>query len=391
MSSHASIRRWYAIHKWTSLICTAFMLLLCITGLPLIFHHEIHELEHHLAGEAERGPRAPGTELVSLDATIANALKEHPGHIPGLVSWVEDEPDVLLIGTQERGNLDPQKVAFMNMDQRNGAIMEKHTDDLDFMDVMFRLHVDLFAGLPGMLFLGVMGMLLLVAIISGIVVYGPFMRKLEFGTVRESQRRLKWLDLHNLLGVVTLSWFLVVGSTGVINTWATLLIKLWQFNELGTLIEPYKKLPEPLQFTSLDAAVEKAKAVEPDMTPTFVFYPGYFLTENKHHIAVLMKGNTPVTSRLLKPVLIDAQSGEFTASVELPWYLKTLLLSQPLHFGDYAGLPLKILWALLDIISIIVLGSGLYLWFARRRLQDERIKRIAEKAAALEKAEGAAA
>lgn len=389
MPGHASIRRWYAVHKWTSLICTAFMLLLCLTGLPLIFHHEIHELEHHLAGEAERGPRAAGTVLASLDTVVANALKEHPGHIPALVSWSEDEPDVLLLGTQVRGNLDPEKVAFMNMDQRSGVLMEKHTQEMDFMTIMFRLHVDLFAGLPGMLFLGVMGMLLIAAIISGIVVYGPFMRKLEFGTVRATQRRLKWLDLHNLLGVVTLSWLLVVGGTGVINTWASLLIKLWQFNELSTLIEPYNKLPQPQVFTSLDAAVEKARAVEPDMTPAFVFYPGYFLVENKHHIAVLMKGNTPLTSRLLKPVLIDAGSGEFTASVELPWYLKTLLLSQPLHFGDYAGLPLKILWALLDLISIVVLGSGLYLWFARRRLQDERVKRLADKLAATQAGTGA--
>jgi uncharacterized iron-regulated membrane protein len=42
-------------------------------------------------------------------------------------------------------------------------------------------------------------------------------------------------------------------------------------------------------------------------------------------------------------------------------------VSQPLHFGDYGGMPLKIIWALLDGLTIIVLGSGLYLWWARRR------------------------
>ena len=51
----------------------------------------------------------------------------------------------------------------------------------------------------------------------------------------------------------------------------------------------------------------------------------------------------------------------------MPWYMTALLLSQPLHFGDYGGLPLKILWALLDIIAIIVLVSGLQLWWLRRR------------------------
>ncbi|WGS18185.1 hypothetical protein [Bradyrhizobium sp. ISRA463] len=30
-------------------------------------------------------------------------------------------------------------------------------------------------------------------------------------------------------------------------------------------------------------------------------------------------------------------------------------------------MPLKIIWAVLDILTIIVIGSGLYLWFARRR------------------------
>ena len=51
--------------------------------------------------------------------------------------------------------------------------------------------------------------------------------------------------------------------------------------------------------------------------------------------------------------------------------MKTLLVSQPLHFGDYGGMPLKIIWAILDIVTIIVLGSGLYLWLARRRSSIE--------------------
>jgi Domain of unknown function (DUF4880)/PepSY-associated TM region len=49
---------------------------------------------------------------------------------------------------------------------------------------------------------------------------------------------------------------------------------------------------------------------------------------------------------------------------EYPWYLRALQVSRPLHFADYGGLPLKILWALLDGVTIIVLSSGLYLWLA---------------------------
>jgi uncharacterized iron-regulated membrane protein len=50
----------------------------------------------------------------------------------------------------------------------------------------------------------------------------------------------------------------------------------------------------------------------------------------------------------------------------MPWYLRALEVSRPLHFGDYGGMPLKIIWILLDLVTIAVLGSGLYLWLSRR-------------------------
>jgi uncharacterized iron-regulated membrane protein len=118
-------------------------------------------------------------------------------------------------------------------------------------------------------------------------------------------------------------------------------------------------------MVSVQKAVDTAGAKLPHMTPSFIAYPGTAFTSTRHY-AVFMRGNTPLTSRLLQPVLIDASNGSFTDTREMPWYVKTLLISQPLHFGDYGGMPLKIIWALLDVLTIIVLGSGLYLWLARR-------------------------
>ena len=108
------------------------------------------------------------------------------------------------------------------MDARTGDVLLDgplySQDRFSFMGIMLSLHVDLFASLPGELFLGFMGLLFCVAIVSGVVLYGPFMKKLEFGTVRASRStRLKWLDLHNLLGIVTLVWAFVVGR----RAWST--------------------------------------------------------------------------------------------------------------------------------------------------------------------------
>ncbi|MCY1442035.1 PepSY-associated TM region [compost metagenome] len=198
------------------------------------------------------------------------------------------------------------------------------------------------------------------------------MRKLDFATVRAGRStRLKWLDLHNVLGIATLAWVLAVGVTGVINTLALPILSLWQSGQLAEMTAPYKDAPPLQSLGSLHKALEAARQAAPDMEASFVAFPGTQFS-SQHHYAVFMRGTTPLTARLLKPALVDAQTGELTDMREMPLYVKTLLVSQPLHFGDYGGLPLKIIWALLDIVAIVLLGSGLFLWLGRRQAPLER-------------------
>ena len=114
------------------------------------------------------------------------------------------------------------------------------------------------------------------------------------------------------------------------------------------------------------AAVRSARAALPGRTLQFVAFPGTEFTTD-HHYAVFFHGDTPLTTHLTTPALIDVRTGELAAVAESPWYVKALSLSQPLHFGDYGGLGLKIVWALLDLATIIILGSGLYLWLTKKR------------------------
>src|SRR5262249_49014085 len=149
------------------------------------------------------------------------------------------------------------------------------------------------------------------------------------------------LDIHNLAGVLLVVWTFVVGFTGVINTWADLVIKIWQFGQLAEMTAHYRDRPVPQHLSPLQAAVDVAGKAIPDMRPAFVAVPGTIFS-SKSHYAVFMRGTTPLTSRLLKPALVDAETGAFTDSRALPLYVSALLISQPLHFGDYGGMPLKV-------------------------------------------------
>ncbi|HEU5078759.1 MAG TPA: PepSY-associated TM helix domain-containing protein [Opitutaceae bacterium] len=369
MISAASIRRWCWIHKWTSLVCTIFLLMLCVTGLPLIFHEEID----HAFSKFEKPADLPAdTPWANLDRIVEAAKAAAPGQVVHLVYSEDKEPDHLYVSLGDSPAAPLDKDTGVIVDSRTTHVLGKQKyGEGGVMDVFLKLHVEMFAGLPGKLFLGVMGGLFVIATISGVVLYAPFMRERSYGVVRRDRStRLKWLDLHNLLGVSVALWIGVVGFTGVLNTWADLLLKVWQFNELGAMTASYKGQPPVTHLASLEQAVATARQHEPNMQFAFVAYPGTAFS-SPHHYTIFMRGDKPFTARLVKPVLIDAQTGAFTDKRDMPWYIVALLVSQPLHFGDYGGLPLKILWALFDVVAIVVLCSGIYLWWKRRNLAPE--------------------
>jgi uncharacterized iron-regulated membrane protein len=357
-----SVRIWSLVHRWTSLVSTAFLLLLCLTGLPLIFHHEIDEV----LGYAPKVQAAsPGSAKASVDRIAAAALASDPGKVLQYIAWDKDEPGAVVAYTNSAANGKPDDAVVRAFD----AISAKLLGPVGTgpMLVVLKLHTDMFAGQPGKLFLGGMGFLFLIAIISGVVLYWPFTRRLQFGTLRRDKSpRIRWFDWHNLLGITTVVWACVVGITGIINTWAEPMLDQWRARELASMVAPYANRPTSLQTASLDRIVSNAGKAAPGMEVAFIAFPGTAFS-SPHHFAAFMRGDTPLTSRLLKPVLLDAETGAVADSRELPFYLKALFVSQPLHFGDYGGMPLKIIWALLDGFTIIVLGSGLYLYIARRR------------------------
>jgi len=291
MSSVKKIQTWFQIHKWTSLICTAFLLMLCLTGLPLIFHEEIEELEGkpHLAKEVPLG-----TPKAQLDNLAENALAKYPKKVIRFIYWDEHEPNTTTFSLSDSIDAPPDNYTTVIMDDHTAEVLETPNFQEGFMYIMLQMHVDMFMGIGGKLFLGLMGLAFIAAIVSGIMLYGPIMKRFDFGMVRtERSTRLKWLDLHNLLGVVTIVWGIVVGFTGVINTASEIVLGLWQMGQLSEMTAPYKN-EKPLtgKLSSLDQAVALTEQAAPGMEPSLIAYPGTAYT-SKHHYAVFVKATHP--------------------------------------------------------------------------------------------------
>ncbi|QJQ33287.1 PepSY domain-containing protein [Sphingomonas lacunae] len=373
--NRSTIKAWVWVHKWASLICTAFLLMLCLTGLPLIFHDEIDYLTEEQPQLGMPGVGSSGTAegLLPLDEMLARALAARPGEVPLYMAFDNDQPS-MTITTGPRPDAPAEEMTILSFDRSTGEQIGMVSEDSvsgvgAVMHFLLQLHTDMFLGLPGMLFLCAMGLAFVIALVSGVVLYAPFMRKLDFGTLRTDRTaRTKWLDYHNLLGIAALAWMLVVGLTGVINALAVPIEKMWKADELAAMTRDYADRAPlyPADYGSLDKAMAAARAALPGNNPQFIAFPGGTFSSN-HHYAVFFQGDTPLTERLLTPALIDAETGTFTAARPMPWYYQALSLSRPLHFGDYGGLPLKLLWAALTLFTMHILGTGLYLWLTRRR------------------------
>ncbi len=360
------VTRWHVVHKWSSLICTVFVLMACFTGLPLVFSEEIHRFERWLADEAS--PTDPDAiPTLSMDELVAAARQERPdAHLQLL--WREpSDPGIVNFAMGDTLEGPIVESEFLRIDEKTGQSRSAERVDDSLMGVLLLLHTELYAGLTGTLFLGVMAALFMTAIVSGIVLYAPFMRHRAFAVIRVEKGRARWLDLHNALGIVLGTWTFVVSATGMINTWGSPMIQFWLLNDVQRMVahDTVGAGNPKGELASVQAAIDLAAQEISDGEPSIVTFPGSELSNDRHYI-VMFTGKTPVSSRLLMPAVVNAHSGELIATPDLPWYLKTFLLSQPLHFGDYGGLGLKIAWFLLDFAMILLLLSGLVLWWRKR-------------------------
>lgn len=379
------LKIWTTIHKWTSLISTLFLLILCITGLPLIFHVEINKWTHdnyHIQSKHDL------KNNINIDQLIDIAKNKHPHKEVQIININHDKSFITIamakpyfIDNREmrkevRINMNTGKILTNNHQQEQIEDNDKHGVKQyieEFMHFMFELHKDLFLGFIGMLFLAIMGVMMFIAIISGIVLYQPFMQKLVFGTVRtDRSKRVKWLDLHNLVGIVIALWLGVVVITGVFIE-LSIPANIGVQKAIDKVRRPYlnEQSISPNKYVPLQPIIDQLKYDYPDKTIQTIIFPKASEISTPVHYVLAINGNTTLQKRFYHVVIADVRTGKIGEKIRLPWYVNVLQISAPLHFGDYGGLPMKILWFILDLLTIVVLITGLYLWWGKRKVNKK--------------------
>lgn len=385
--SPRSPSRWFRfnswLHRWTSLLATLPFLVLCLTGTVLIFHEEIDDA----LGTVPVAQAAPAALARPLAESIARVLEAHPDERVASTSIdPEHHPGVLLVVTVPNGDAGFENAQLRFADLATGQPIGEPDPGTSLTGFLLELHAQWFLGPVGELIGALIALLVLLSLLSGLVVYAPYVRRVALGIVRRGRdARVLQIDLHNLIGAVVLGWALVVTVTGFLLGFSTLATGLWQASGLKDLrvqaaaLAPVDTRRPPVDVDRVFAAARSS--ADPGWDVVTAIFPGTEFSTPRHY-TVLLAGSEGIDQRLFRVAAIDAATGEVSAVVEMPAYIKAITLAEPLHFGDYGGLALKLLWTACTWLTLFITANGAWLWWDRRRRRRRAPTRVGAEAAA---------
>ncbi|MDQ3230401.1 MAG: PepSY domain-containing protein [Pseudobdellovibrionaceae bacterium] len=358
----------HRLHRWLGLILSIHILLLALTGIVLVFRDEL----------APTQTPVPLTgQLVSLQSLVDKSLAQYPQDRVLAIGLDHHDPHKTSLRLGPDGSPKFRGARRLHFDRRNGELYKDSQQDTGFVQTLLILHRELFLGTPAKLYVGILGLIYAFILITGLVLYGPMMKRQRFGSLRTHLNpRHWWADLHKNFGALTFGWSLVVGLSGFMLGWGGPIIKFYQGYALQDLTAEFSGPQENRSFVPVDQALQAAEKAKPDGQFSFVAFPtSEFSTA--HHYIFVMDGTTPLTEKLSDLVVVNAYDGQLERVLIQPWYLQLLLLAEPLHFGDYGGLPMKILWVIFGLASMVLPVSGLRVFLQKFWKQQEQKRSLA--------------
>lgn len=360
------VRAMLAGHSALGLAFAALIYIVCVTGSVTVFVHELHRWEQPDAPLAA-GPATPAAVQTALDNAYAQARADNAVH------------DIFIMGP---GQMTPRFSVHYHSHEtgKDGEWIANSDGTLavravaPWSEFLSRLHMDLH--LPhtwGLFLVGLIGVTLLSSLVSGVLAH-PRIFKDAFSLRWGGSNRLQNADLHNRLSVWGLPFHFVVTLTGSLLGLSTAIIGVLAVaaydgdreKAIAAILGPgptADEAPAPLpnvvpmmnrvlnqdravKFASLRIAHvgEAGQAVQLGMRA-----PGHVAFSNTYYFdgAGNAKGDGGVESGGVGQQILGAL--------------------QPLHFGWFGGLTIKLVYAALGLALTVITQSGVVIWLARKR------------------------
>ena len=361
--SLATLKTQLPLHTWSGIL-TSLLLLICFLAGSLSVYRDT--LNRWATPPQIAHPYDPAQTAALIRATLA----AHPEAARELTLHLHDHESAPLSWTDAHQQ---KHHAWLDAD---GQLHSRAVRDTPLGDLANLLHQT--AGIPGtlghedigLLLMGLVAILYTLALSSGLILYLPTLAANFLALRADKSRRRAWLDSHNLLGITSLPFHLIIAATTVVFAFHDLI-----YDGMDTL------LPEAQRMGG-HAPRPGGEPVPPDLSRLKL--PEELQTLAQKHRADY-RVHSITYHNLDRPALASAYQrgsvGDMRSAIHIanPYDGReryTNLATDPyttisdgyfhLHIGDYGGSIVRAAYFLLGIMGAALFYTGNLLWLDKR-------------------------
>ncbi|MEM9102155.1 MAG: PepSY-associated TM helix domain-containing protein [Pseudomonadota bacterium] len=374
----------YSLHSWVGLVTGILLFVVAFTGALSVFGHP--ELKIWSNPEL-RGPITLQPEKVT--ALVERYAKEVPQkHLDNISVDLPSDSTAFNLRirfenhTHDEENPGPETAIEYEFDpktyellkKREGEFSEIFSRPTDMSSFITGFHADLHLGRPiGLLLTGLLGLTLMASVVTGILIHRKILK--QFFTFRFNKNlRLMLSDGHKALGIWSVLFQAVIGFTGAFLGLAlVILVPAAAFvsfeGDQEKLLNEFNSMPEPQlshieQPTQVLPTLQHALEYHEDSAVTQLSIMGW--NDKNAIIYANLLGGPQLHSLVLKYQADGTFEEAYGSLSKIEGFSGVIFdIMFPLHFGNFGGLFVKIIWAVLGLSTALLPLTGLMLWIER--------------------------
>lgn len=351
------------LHRWIGLALAVLLTVQGLSGMALVFRHEIERIIHPSLVVEPLANRAP------VQLLLDNVEARHPDATVSRVEFAQQDDGAALFwlkrgdGTRWLTAADPYRGTIV----RDGSLSAWPGE------WMFLLHDSLLAGPVGETIVGIEGLALLFLAVTGPIVWWPGRKRLKQGlkVVTDRGADLKWRTLHRVSGALIAIVLVMSATTGVLMVWKP------QFRDALRLVTPVTDKPTPKvqaqpdrTMLPLDQLVEKARTEYGATRLNQIRF-----SDGGRVAAIFLESDLTVRAEGSKQIYYDRYDGtdvgHYVAGA-LPVGTEIVDWLITVHSGIFGGVVTRLIVAIAGLVLAGLSVSGLWLWYSRTSRKRRR-------------------
>lgn len=336
----------FKIHSCLGLGSGLFVLLMSLSGSLLVFHEELDRLQYPPVSRLE-GP------VVSIDSAYRSVQHQYPRARISSCVLPDDDRLPFIFSLSEQGKPSLQVFVHPQTGQvigtRNGGSDMRH----NFMGWLSGFHNSFRLGKPGEWLLGFFGVLFILSLITGILLY----RKHIVPAILFRTR-----SLHQTIGVYALLFNLLIAVSGV---WMQRYVFKPRFYASQPAFKSVIQPSGPRSF-SIDSSLRRVKKTYPAFTGYVIYFAGS--SKGKTYVYGSNSTNSFIHSKKYADAVFFDSSGSLAGTAfigSIPGSDRYDIINAQVHYGRYGGWLVKCLYAVFGLSGGLLSITGALMWWRR--------------------------